>query len=278
MWEGGLGIWGAIALGGVGAWIGCRRRGIKLPPFADAAAPGIAVAQAIGRWGNWFNQELFGRPTDLPWGLEISPDQPNTVPGATTYHPTFLYESLWCLALAGLLVLADRRYRLGRGRVFALYVMGYTAGRVWIELLRIDSANTVFGLRLNVWTSILVFAGALVYFLLHRGPRETEVEPRGRRTSADGEPAVGEPGGRASPRTASPRSVTTADSRRAADAEPADGEAADGEAAVGDGRGRRARGRRARGRRARGRRAADRRARRTASRRRRRRARPRTAE
>ena len=232
VWEGGLGIWGAIALGGVGAWIGCRRRGIKLPPFADAAAPGIAVAQAIGRLGNWFNQELFGRPTDLPWGLEISPDKPNTVPGATTYHPTFLYESLWCLGLAGLLVLADRRYRLGRGRVFALYVMGYTAGRVWIELLRIDSANTVFGIRLNVWTSILVFAGALVYFLLHRGPRETEVEPRGRRTSADGEPADGEPAVR-EPAGGEPAVGEAADGERA-DGEPAVGEAAVGEAAVGE--------------------------------------------
>ena len=209
VWEGGLGIWGAISLGGVGAWIGCRRRGIKLAPFADAAAPGIAVAQAIGRWGNWFNQELFGRPTDLPWGLEISPDRPNTVPGATTYHPTFLYESLWCLALAGALVLVDRRFRLGHGRVFALYVMGYTAGRVWIELLRIDSAKTVLGLRLNVWTSIVVFAGALVYFLLHRGPRETEVEPSGPRPPADAEPA---------------------DSDADSDAEPADAESADANA------------------------------------------------
>ena len=144
VWEGGLGIWGAIALGGVGAWIGCRRRGIKLAPYADACAPGIAVAQAIGRWGNWFNQELFGKPTDLPWAVKIDPGKPNTVPGATTYHPTFLYESLWCLALAGVLI---------------------------------DSSNTVFGVRLNVWTSILVFIGGLIYFLLHRGPRETVVEP-----------------------------------------------------------------------------------------------------
>jgi prolipoprotein diacylglyceryl transferase len=178
VWEGGLGIWGAIALGGVGAWIGCKRAGIALPPFADAVAPGIAVAQAIGRWGNYFNQELFGRPTDLPWAVEIDPDRPNTVAGATTYHPTFLYESLWCLALAGLLVLVDRRFKLGHGRVFALYVMGYTVGRVWIEMLRIDTANEVFGVRLNVWTSIVVFAGGLLYFLLVRGPRETDVEPR----------------------------------------------------------------------------------------------------
>jgi len=185
VWQGGLGIWGAIALGGVGAWIGCRRRGIKLPPYADAAAPGIAVAQAVGRWGNWFNQELFGRPTTLPWGLEIDPGRPNTVPGAQAYHPTFLYESLWDLGLAGVLVWVDRRFRLGRGRVFALYVMGYTAGRVWIEALRIDTANHVFGLRLNIWTSVLVFAGALVYFLRHPGPRETEVEPVSAVAAAD---------------------------------------------------------------------------------------------
>ena len=178
VWEGGLGIWGAVALGGVGAWIGCKRAGIALPPFADAVAPGIAVAQAIGRWGNYVNQELFGRPTDLPWAVRIDPGRPNTVAGATTYHPTFLYESLWDLALAGLLVLVDRRFRLGHGRVFALYAMGYTAGRVWIEMLRIDPANHVLGLRLNVWTSIVVFVGGLLYFVLVRGPRETEVEPR----------------------------------------------------------------------------------------------------
>jgi prolipoprotein diacylglyceryl transferase len=209
VWEGGLGIWGAIALGGVGAWIACRRRGIKLPPFADAAAPGIAVAQAIGRWGNYFNQELFGRPTDLPWAIRIDPDKPNTVAGASTYHPAFLYESLWDLGLAGALVLADRRFKLGRGRVFALYVMGYTAGRVWIEMLRIDTANLVFGVRLNVWTSIVVFAGALIYFLLHRGPRETEVEPRTRRQ--------GEAGAEADPATGSD-STAGADPTAAADA------------------------------------------------------------
>ena len=187
VWEGGLGVWGAIALGGVGAWIGCRRRGIKLPPFADAAAPGIAVAQGIGRLGNYFNQELFGRPTDLPWGVRIDPDRPSTVPGATAYHPAFLYEMLWDFGLAGVLIWVDRRYKMGRGRVFALYVMGYTAGRVWIEMLRIDTANHVLGLRLNVWTSILVFAGGLVYFLLHPGPRETVVEP-------DAVPVAGGPG------------------------------------------------------------------------------------
>jgi prolipoprotein diacylglyceryl transferase len=201
VWEGGLGVWGAIALGGVGAWIGCRRRGIKLPPFADAAAPGIAVAQGIGRLGNYFNQELFGRPTDLPWAVRIDPDRPSTVPGATGYHPTFLYELLWDFGLAGVLIYVDRRFRMGRGRVFALYVMGYTAGRVWIEMLRIDTANHVLGLRLNVWTSIIVFAGGLAYFLLHRGPRETVVEP--------------------SPETATPTG-SAADTPAAEEADPAD--------------------------------------------------------
>ena len=180
---------GVLRLGGRARRLGCdrARRGRRLdrlPAARDQAAavrgrgaPGIAVAQAIGRWGNYFNQELFGRPTDLPWGVRIDPDRPSTVPGATAYHPTFLYESLWDLALAGVLVYVDRRFRMGRGRVFALYVMGYTAGRVWIELLRIDTANHVLGLRVNVWTSILVFAGGLAYFLLHPGPRETVVEP-----------------------------------------------------------------------------------------------------
>ena len=127
IWEGGLGIWGAVALGGVGAWIGCRRRGIALPTFGDAIAPGIAVAQAIGRLGNWFNQELFGRPTDLPWGLEISPEnRPAEYADVATFHPTFLYELLWCLGVAALCVWADRRFRMGHGRVFALYVAAYT--------------------------------------------------------------------------------------------------------------------------------------------------------
>ena len=170
VWQGGLGIWGAIALGGVGAWIGARRYGVKLPPLADALAPGIVVAQAIGRWGNWFNQELFGKPTTVPWALEI-PDVSKRPVGYTqyaTFHPTFLYECIWDLGTAGLVIWADRRFRLGHGRAFALYVMAYTAGRGWIEALRIDSveANNVFGLRLNVWTSIVVFIAATTYFVV----------------------------------------------------------------------------------------------------------------
>jgi prolipoprotein diacylglyceryl transferase len=172
VWQGGLGIWGAIALGGLGAWIACRRYGLKLPPLADALAPGIVIAQAIGRWGNWFNQELFGKPTTLPWGLKIDPahrlDLAPKYQQFATFHPTFLYECLWDLGTAGLVLWADRRFRLGHGRAFALYVMAYTAGRGWIEYLRIDpvEANDVLGLRLNVWTSIIVFLGALVYFVV----------------------------------------------------------------------------------------------------------------
>ncbi|MFE6523057.1 prolipoprotein diacylglyceryl transferase [Streptomyces sp. NPDC057794] len=178
IWEGGLGIWGAIALGALGAWIGCRRRGIPMPAYADAVAPGIALAQAIGRWGNWFNQELYGKPTDLPWALEITSSADGRVPG--TYHPTFLYESLWCVGVAVLVIWADRRFRLGHGRAFALYVAAYCAGRAWIEYMRVDDAHHILGLRLNVWTAILVFLLAVTYFVLSarkRPGREEVVEP-----------------------------------------------------------------------------------------------------
>ncbi|WP_433787931.1 prolipoprotein diacylglyceryl transferase [Actinomycetospora sp. CA-101289] len=186
IWQGGLGIWGAIALGGVGAWIGCRRRGVPLTAFADAAAPGIVTAQAIGRLGNWFNQELYGAPTTLPWGLElyrrVDPatgvtDNLTGVAVDTTpvaiVHPTFLYELLWNLAVAALVVWADRRFRLSRGRAFALYVAGYTAGRFAIELMRTDPATRVFGdVRINVVVAAVVFAGAVAYLAFVRGPRE----------------------------------------------------------------------------------------------------------
>ncbi|WP_338777554.1 prolipoprotein diacylglyceryl transferase [Streptomyces sp. DG1A-41] len=186
IWEGGLGIWGAIALGAVGAWIGCRRRGIPLPAYADAIAPGIALAQAIGRWGNWFNQELYGKPTDLPWALEITSSADGRVPG--TYHPTFLYESLWCIGVAVLVIWADRRFGLGHGRAFALYVAAYCTGRAWIEYMRVDDAHHILGLRLNVWTAMLVFLLAVTYLVISakkRPGREAVVEP-GAETS-DGE-------------------------------------------------------------------------------------------
>lgn len=179
IWQGGLGIWGAVALGALGAWIGCRRRGIPLPAYADAIAPGIAFAQAIGRWGNWFNQELYGKATTLPWALKIDAD-PATGRVAGTYHPTFLYESLWCVGVAVLVIWADRRFTLGHGRAFALYVAAYTVGRGWIEALRVDEAHRILGLRLNDWTSIVVFLAAVAYLVISakRSPgREEVVEP-----------------------------------------------------------------------------------------------------
>ena len=207
IWEGGLGIWGAIALGTVGAWIGCRRRGIPLPAFGDALAPGVALAQAIGRWGNWFNQELFGRPTDVPWALEISPEnRPEGFEDVETFHPTFLYESLWNVGVAVLVLWADRRFRLGHGRAFALYVAAYTVGRFWIEALRIDDANEVLGLRLNLWTSALVFLGAVTYIVVsarRRPGREDVVEPAA--DAVDTAPDAGttsEPGAGAARRSA----------------------------------------------------------------------------
>ena len=184
LWRGGLGVWGAIAMGALGVVIGARRKGIRLLPVLDAMAPGVLVAQAIGRWGNWFNQELFGRPTDLPWGLEI--DAAHRPPGyfdVETFHPTFLYEFLWCMAAFAVVVWADRRFRLGHGRVLALYVMAYTLGRGWIEMLRIDDVQleNVLGLRLNVWTSIILFVAAATYFVVvgrrHPG-REEQVYTR----------------------------------------------------------------------------------------------------
>ena len=167
VWQGGLGIWGGVLGGALGAWYACRRYGLLLPPLGDALAPGLAVAQAIGRWGNWFNQELFGRPTTVPWGLEIAPEnRPFGYEQYETFHPTFLYESLWCLGVAAVVVWADRRFRMGHGRVFALYVALYTLGRLFWELLRIDDATLIFGVRVNVFTSVLVGLGAVVYLVV----------------------------------------------------------------------------------------------------------------
>lgn len=183
IWRGGLGVWGGIAMGALGVVIGARLRGIKLLPVLDAMAPGVLVAQALGRWGNYFNQELYGRPTELPWGLEINPDLNDGVRyqyGAdVVFHPTFLYEFLWCLAAFAVVIWADRRFRLGHGRVLALYVMAYTVGRFWIERLRIDDVqlSDVGGLRFNEWTSIVLFVLATAYFVWagrkHPGREET---------------------------------------------------------------------------------------------------------
>ena len=196
VWEGGLGIWGAIALGAVGAWIGVRRAGVKLPPFADAVAPGIVLAQAVGRWGNWFNQELFGRPTEVPWALEIDPfNRPTGYEQFSTFHPTFLYECLWNLAVVAVVIWVDRRRRLGHGRAFALYVALYTLGRTWIEALRIDDAEMIGPFRLNVWTSVIIFVLAVAYIVVvgrRRPGREDSVyrdpvEPAESATPVEGE-------------------------------------------------------------------------------------------
>ena len=194
IWDGGLGIWGAVALGAVGAWIGARRQGVLLPPFGDAIAPGIALAQAIGRWGNYWNQELFGAPTDLPWGLEIDPaNRPAGYTDIATFHPTFLYESLWCVLTALVVIWADKRWRMGHGRAFALYVLVYTIGRTWWESLRIDDApRQLFGLRFNVSMSVAVGLGALVYLVVSarlRPGREASVYRPGSEPVDAGAPA-----------------------------------------------------------------------------------------
>jgi prolipoprotein diacylglyceryl transferase len=185
IWDGGLGIWGAVALGGVGAWIACQRRGIPLPAFGDAIAPGIVLAQAIGRLGNYFNQELFGRETTLPWGLEIfyrrdpagyvdvhSLDGVSTGQLALVVQPTFLYELLWNVLIFVALIYLDRRFRIGHGRLFALYVAGYCLGRFCIELLRDDAATHIAGIRINSFTATFVFIGAVVYLMLAPKGRE----------------------------------------------------------------------------------------------------------
>lgn len=205
IWDGGLGIWGAVALGAVGAWIGCRRHGIPLPAFADALAPGIILAQAIGRLGNYFNQELYGRETTLPWGLEIfyrrDPSgyiDPHSLDGVSTgqvalvVQPTFLYELLWNLLIFVALLYADRRLTLGHGRLFALYVAGYCVGRFCVELLRDDTATHIAGIRINSFTSTFVFIGAVVYLMAAPKGREDPESLRGNQYVEEG-PAEPEP-------------------------------------------------------------------------------------
>ncbi len=180
IWQGGLGIWGAVAFGALGAYLVARRRKIAFPALLDTLAPSLLVAQAIGRLGNWFNSELFGRPSTLPWALEIAPRyRPVGFEQYATFHPTFLYELVWNLAVALVLVVLDRRLRLGHGKVFALYVLLYTAGRFWIEALRIDTVNQIGGFRLNNYTSLIGFVAAaiwLVWLVRHRPGREEVVE------------------------------------------------------------------------------------------------------
>ncbi len=180
IWKGGLGIPGGLIGGLVAGSYAVRRRGIDAAAVLTAVAPAIPLAQSIGRWGNWFNQELYGRPTSLPWALEISESNlPTGVAAGTTFHPTFLYESLWTLALCGALLLIDRHVRLRPGRLFAVYLAGYFSGRFWIEGLRIDPAHEFGGLRLNQWVSAAVVIASIVFLIVDRvrlGPVPDEVD------------------------------------------------------------------------------------------------------
>src|SRR5579885_607685 len=179
VWKGGLGIWGGILLGALAGAVVVRRAGASVPLFLDAAAPGLLLAQGIGRIGNWWNQELYGKPTTLPWGLRIDAAHLPTDPkyaGYTTFHPTFLYELIWDLVGVALLIYVGKRFRINPPNLFALYVAYYCFGRFFEELLRIDPAHHFLGLRLNAWVSAVVFVGAVTYFVLHqrkeRPPRE----------------------------------------------------------------------------------------------------------
>ena len=167
IWNGGLGIPGGLLAGILVALWAAHRRGISPAGLFTAAAPALPLAQAIGRLGNWWNQELFGRPTTLPWALEIDAAHlPTGYAVGTTFHPTFLYEMLWNLALCGVLLLIDKRMTLRPGRLLAVYVVGYATGRFWIEGLRIDPANSGGGWRLNQWTALIAGLGAVVYLLV----------------------------------------------------------------------------------------------------------------
>jgi prolipoprotein diacylglyceryl transferase len=173
VWDGGLGIWGGIAAGTlVGVWV-LRRRGADVPAFMDAAAPGLLVAQAIGRVGNYFNQELFGGPTTLPWGLEIAPShRPLGYAQYATFQPTFLYELVWNLLLGGALVWLARRRAVRAPGLFALYVAGYSFARIGEELLRIDPAHHIFGLRLNFYVAVILCLAGIIWFVrIQRGGR-----------------------------------------------------------------------------------------------------------
>ena len=184
VWEGGLGVWGGIFLGAVAGSVVVRRSGESVAAFLDAAAPGLLLAQAIGRWGNWWNQELFGEPTDRAWGLEIDPERrPVEYFDSETFHPTFLYEFLWNLAMVGVLLLVDRFFRIRPPALFALYVALYCFGRFFEELLRVDPSHELGPLRLNAWVSIVLFVLSTAFFvwwqLLHgrRGGRQRPQEP-----------------------------------------------------------------------------------------------------
>ena len=188
IWEGGLGIPGAIIAGVIAAAVLCKMQGWSLAQILDIAAPTLLAAQAIGRLGNWFNQELFGRPTDLPWGLEIDQvNRPADYFTDTTFHPTFLYEALWMLALMGLLLWLDKLRKLPVGHLFALYVLGYASGRIWIEFLRVDPAYELAGVRVNVWVMSALWLGAVAYMYIYKDKATWRPAPSTEAAEGDGE-------------------------------------------------------------------------------------------
>ena len=180
IWKGGLSIWGVLAGGVIAVIVMTRVKHVETLTLMDCVAPGLLAAQAIGRWGNWFNQELFGRPTDLPWGLEIDPaNRPAEYITEPTFHPTFLYESLYCLAMLGVLLAVERRFRLRKGQAFALYLPLYTFGRFFFENLRVDPSEKVLGMRFNAWVSALICLGSTAWLIwLGRHGRPYERAPR----------------------------------------------------------------------------------------------------
>jgi prolipoprotein diacylglyceryl transferase len=199
IWEGGLGIPGGLILGTAAGLWASKRRGVAMADMATAAAPAIPLAQAIGRWGNWWNQELYGRATTLPWGLEI--DDEHLVAGAESgqlFHPTFLYESLWNFALCGVLIWIDKRFSLRPGRLFAVYVIGYGIGRFWVEGLRIDPADDFGGLRFNQWVALVAAVGAAAYLLIdwwrHRGVEAIDPSTHPSAPAESGEPSTDDDG------------------------------------------------------------------------------------
>jgi prolipoprotein diacylglyceryl transferase len=199
VWKGGLGVWGGVALGTLAGVIVVRRSGASAARFADAAAPGILLAQAIGRIGNWWNQELYGKPTNLPWGLKIDPAHrpfdPRYIDRAT-FQPTFLYELLWNLGGVGVLLFISSRFRIRPPGLFALYVAWYTFGRFFEELLRIDPSHYIAGLRLNAWVSLICFVASVVFFCWWQFVRRDPAAPVRREPRVPTGPAMAVPKGR----------------------------------------------------------------------------------
>ena len=200
VWQGGLGVWGGILLGSLAGAFVVRRAGESVRLFMDAVAPGLLVAQGIGRWGNWFNQGLYGKPTSLPWGLKIDPQhRVSGYEGNDTFHPTFLYEFIYDTIMVGVLLLLDRRFRFRPPALFSLYVSIYTFGRFFEELIRIDPAHHFFGLRLNAWVSIVVFCASTAFFVWWQFIRGGEEQPRAPRRHVPEGPAMAIPRGRVRP-------------------------------------------------------------------------------